>query len=561
MSVVTGAGTFEVVFTIGLALALAFPVGRYMAKVFQGRPTALDFLFLPIERVIYGVLGVNPRRSMGWKEYAAGLIVLNALALVTVFLLLYLQGGLPFNALGAPGMTWDLAFHTASAFTTNTDYQHYSGEAAVSLLTSLLGLQMLMFFSAASGLAVVAAFIRGFVRKDGSIGNVWVDLTRSLIWILLPISLVGAGLLVLAGVPQTLHQTVTIPLLGGGTQLVPVGPLGSWDSIEFLGSNGGGYFGANAGHPLQNPTGVTNLFAILLMLLIPFATPIMFGQMMRRPSEAWPLLATALSIFLVALVLFYYFQSGNAFLSGLPVGQGSGYPVGSEARFSFGENGLFQVASIYDNVGATSMSLGSLTPGAQLVLLWGMFLQSTPGGVGTGFGTLLLEAILAVFVGGLMVGRTPEYLSKKLDRSTIQWATIAILSHPLAILVPLAGVYALGMGGAAGGTVPHAFTVVLYEFTSESANNGSGMGPINDGTQFFNVVGALIMLVGRFLPILAMLGAAGALSREPPTQPGPGTLKTDGPTFTVYLIAFILVVTGLLFLPVLAMGPFAQGGL
>ncbi len=561
MSAFTAVGAFEIVLTLGVALVLAFPLGRYMAKVYQGRPTALDALFLPIERGIYALLGINPRRSMGWKEYAASLLLLNGVAAAFVFLLLLFQGGLPFNALQAPGMSPTLAFHTASAFLTNTDYQHYDGESSVSLLASLLGLQMLMFFSAATGLCVAAAFIRGFVRKDASIGNYWVDLTRSLVWILLPVSLVGAGLFALAGVPQTLHQIVTIPLVGGGTEQVPVGPLGSWDSIEFLGSNGGGYFGANAGHPLQNPNGVTNFLAIVLMLLIPFATPLMFGQMIRRPSEAWPLLATALSIFLFALVLFLFFESSNSFLSGLDVGQGVGYAVGSESRFTLAENSLFQVASIYDNVGATSMSLGSLTAGAQMVLLWGMFLQSAPGGVGTGFGTLLLEAILAVFVGGLMVGRTPEYLGKKLNRTSIQWAAVAILSHPLAILAPLAVTYFLGFGVAAAGPTPHAFTIILYEFTSESANNGSGMGPINDGTPFFNVVGGAIMLFGRFLPILAMLGASGALSRSPPSPPGPGTLKTDSATFTIYLIAFILIFTGLLFLPVLAMGPFAQGGL
>jgi K+-transporting ATPase ATPase A chain len=555
------ASVADVALTLGLGLLVAIPLGRYMAKVYQGRPTFLDPVLLPVERVIYRLLGVNPRRSMGWKEYFVALLTVNVAAFVFLYLLLVEQQSLPLNALGAPNMEWTLAFHTSAAFLTNTDYQHYSGESQVSLLSSLLGLQLMFFFSAATGLAVVVAFVRGFVRKDGTLGNFWVDMTRSMIWILLPLSLAGAVLLALAGVPETFHQTIVLPLLGGGTQTAPVGPLASWDSIEFLGSNGGGFFGANAGHPLQNPNAITNMLAIVLMMAIPFGTPILFGNMIKKPGEALPLLATILVIFLVALGLFLYFQASYPFLTnnGLSLTQGNGYTIGSEARFTLPESGLFQITSIYDNVGATSMSLGAITPGAQLVLLWGMFLQSVPGGVGTGFGTLLLEALLAIFVGGLMVGRTPEYIGKKLNRDTIKWAAMAILSHPFAILVPLAIAYVLGYGVAAGGISSHAFTVILYEFTSESANNGSGSGPINDAQPFFNLMGAGIMLFGRFVPILAMLASAGALSRQTALPPGPGTLRTESPTFTIYLIVFIIVMTGLLFLPVLALGPFAQG--
>ncbi|MCI4366632.1 MAG: potassium-transporting ATPase subunit KdpA [Thermoplasmata archaeon] len=555
------ASVADVALTLGIGLLVAIPLGRYMAKVYQGRPTMWDPVFLPIERVIYRGLGVNPRRSMGWKEYFVALLAVNLAAFVFLYLLLVDQQLLPLNALGAPNMDWTLAFHTSAAFLTNTDYQHYSGESQVSLLASLFGLQLMFFLSAATGLAVVVAFIRGFTRKDGSLGNFWVDLTRSFVWILLPISVVGAVLLALAGIPETFHQSILLPLVGGGTQTTPVGPLASWDSIEWLGSNGGGFFGANGGHPLQNPNAITNMMAIVLMMAIPFGTPVLFGNMIRKPGEALPLLATILVIFLIALGLFLYFQASYPFLAGngVPVGQGNGYTLGAEARFTLPESDLFQVTSIYSNVGATSMSLGALTPGAQMVLLWGMFLQSVPGGVGTGFGTLLLEALLAIFVGGLMVGRTPEYIGKKLNRDTIKWAALAILSHPFAILIPLAVAYVLGYGVAAGGISSHAFTVILYEFTSESANNGSGSGPINDATPFFNLAGAAIMLFGRYVPILAMLASAGALSRQTPLPPGPGTLRTESPTFTVYMILFIVVMTGLLFLPVLALGPFAQG--
>ncbi|HUJ78281.1 MAG TPA: potassium-transporting ATPase subunit KdpA, partial [Thermoplasmata archaeon] len=436
---------FDIALTIAVGLAIAAPLGRYMAKVYLGRPTALDGLFNPFERAIFRVLGVNPRQSMGWREYAANLLALNGVAIVLVFVLLLLQGGLPLNALGAPGMDWTLAAHAAVAFMTNTDFQHYVGESQVSLLASLLGLGTLLFLSAASGLAVLAAFVRGFVRRDGTLGNVWWDLTRTLVRILLPISIAGAVVFVLLGVPQTFEQSVTVGTLGGGTQTIPVGPIGSWDAIEFLGTNGGGFFGANAGHPLQNPSAATNFVAIVLMMIVPFSAPFMFGAMVRRPGEAGPLIATMLAIFLTAVVLFLVFESSNPFLAGVPVDQGNGYLVGAEDRFTLAESGLFQVTSVYGNVGATTMSLGSLTPGAQLVLLWGMFLQSAPGGDGTGFGLLLVNALLAIFVGGLMVGRTPEYLGKKIGRGEIKWAAATILSHPFAILIPLAITYASGL--------------------------------------------------------------------------------------------------------------------
>jgi len=532
-----------------------------MAKVYLGRPTALDGLFHPVERGLDRLLGIDARRSMGWREYAANLLVLNAIAIVFVFALLLQQAVLPWNTLAAPDMDWTLALHASVAFMTNTDFQHYVGESQVSLLVSLVGLQLLMFLSAASGLATVAAFIRGFVRRDGTLGNFWWDMTRTLVRLLLPLSLLAAGVFVLLGVPQTLDASFVLQPLQGGPVTVPTGPLGSWDAIEFLGSNGGGFLGANGAAPLQNPSAATNLVAIVLMMLLPFAAPFMFGGMVRRPGEALPLAVALLIIFLTALVAFLYFEAANPFLFGSPVDQSAGYLAGADNRFSIPEDALFQVTSVYGNVGATSMSLGALTSGGQLVLLWGMFLQCTPGGDGTGFGLLLINALLAIFVGGLMVGRTPEYLGKKIGRGEIKWAAVTILSHPFAILIPLAAAYAAGFGNAAGGTGSHAFTVLLYEFTSESANNGSAMGPIADATPFFNLVGVLIMLVGRYLPILAMLAIGGSLARQSPLPPGPGTLKTESGTFTLYLVGFILVVTGLLFLPVLALGPFGQGGL
>jgi K+-transporting ATPase ATPase A chain len=549
----------DILFTLALGLLLARWLGHYMARVFLGRPTVVDGFFDPIDRAVYRVLGVDPRRSMGWKEYAGALIIANGAALGFVFALLFLQGNLPLNAFHVPGMTWDLAFHTASSFTTNTDYQHYVPEQQVSLLSSTLGLQTLMFLSAASGLAVLVAFVRGFLRKDGTIGNFWADIVRCLTRVLFPLAAIGALVLIFAGVPETLAQTAHHALLGGGYEVVPTGPVASWDSIEMIGTNGGGYFAANAGHPLQNPTAFTNLIEIVMMMLLTFAPPFLFGRMVKRPNEAYPHIGAILIIFIVALLLLFYFEASNPFLVSSGVSQNDGYFVGAESRFSIAESVLFQGISVFGNVGATSVSLGSLTPGSQSVLLWGMFLQCAPGGEGTGFGTLLINALLAIFVGGLMVGRTPEYLGKKIGPAQIRWAIVTLLAHPLAIFVPLAVASVAGITQVAAGPGSHAFTIVLYEFTSESANNGSAMGPINDATPFFNVAGGLIMLFGRFVPMVAMLAIGGALARQPEIPLGPGTLKTSSLTFTLYFVGFLLIVTGLLFLPVLALGPFAQG--
>ncbi|HEV8050554.1 MAG TPA: potassium-transporting ATPase subunit KdpA, partial [Thermoplasmata archaeon] len=536
----------DILFTLGIGLLLARWLGGYMAKVYTGRPTVIDPVVDPIDRFFYRILGVDPRRQMGWKEYAGALILVNAVALVFVFVLLFEQGSLPLNSWHVPGMTWDLAFDTSSSFTTNTDFQHYAPESSASLFSALFGLQILMFLSAATGLVVIVAFIRGFLRKDGTIGNFWADIIRSLTRIVVPLAVLGGLVLLFAGVPETLAQSTQHALLGGGFEAVPTGPVATWDSIEMIGSNGGGYFAANAGHPLQNPSAFTNMILIVLMMLIPFSAPFLFGRMVKRPNEAYPHIGAILIIFVTALLLLFWFESANTLLNGAGVTQTSGYFVGAESRFTMSESVLFQGVSVYGNVGATTMSLGALTPGAQSVLLWGMFLQCAPGGVGTGFGTLLINALLAIFVGGLMVGRTPEYLGKKIGPAQIKWAIVQLLAHPLAILVPLAVAAAAGIEQVASGPGSQGFTVVMYEFVSESANNGSGMGPITDATPFFNVVGALIMLVGRFVPIVCMLAIGGALARQPSLPHSSGTLKTSSATFTLYLVGFILIVTGLL---------------
>jgi potassium-transporting ATPase potassium-binding subunit len=474
----------------------------------------------------------------------------NAGLLAFLFFFFLWQGGLPGNPAGIPDMRWDLAFHSASSFTTNTNFTHFTNESQLSFASLTVAWPVALFLSPATGLAVAAAMVRGFVRRDGTLGNFYVDMVRSLTRVLLPLAIVIALVMVLLGVPQTIY----------------LGTIASYQAASLLGSNGGGYLSANMASPLANPSAVSDLFGTFVMMLIPFSAPFAFGTMVRRKGEAWPYAATILIVFCVALGLFIAYQAAaNPFLSGLNgLGpQVNGYAVGQEARWSLSEGSLFQVASVYGNVGANNMLIGALSPVAQLVLLFGMFTQATPGGVGTGFGMLLLFGVLAIFVGGLMVGRTPEYLGKKVGTSQVRWAALALLIHPATILVPTAIAFLGGyvtLAGLGPGASAHVFTSVLYEFTSESANNGSALSvaQVNDTTLFFNLTGAAVMIVGRFVPIWVMLKVGELFARQDAHPPGPGTLRTTSATYTLYLTLFLVIITALIFLPVMALGPLGQ---
>jgi potassium-transporting ATPase potassium-binding subunit len=560
--------TVAIVFAVVLAIAPYF--GMYMGQVYLYRPAIGDRFLLPVESAIYRLLGTSPRHSMRAREYLISLLLVSLFLIVWLYLWFTFQQSLPDNPIAIPNMPWDLGFHSAASFTTNTDFVHFSSEPSLSQGTILFAIQIALFLSAASGLAVVAAFIRGFARKDGTIGNFYVDIVRTMTRILVPLAFLGAILLVLFGVPETLAAYVIVHPLGGGTQMIPIGPVASFQSISLLGTNGGGFYSANAGSPFANPSEASNLFQIGWMLLIPISTPFLFSAMVRRPGEALPYLGTILLVLLVAIGLFLAYQSvANPDLAISQVSIGSnGYPVGQETRFSLASGSAFQVVSVYANVGANNLAIGSVSPVGQLVLLFGMFTQSTPGGEGTGFGTLLIYALMAIFVGGLMVGRTPEYLGKKIGQQQIRWAALVLFIHPVLILVPTALATLGGFVPLAGPTAPtgastayiaHSFTNVLYEFTSESANNGSAMG-YSDNTLFLNLAGGVVMLAGRFLPILAMISIGGQFAEQETSPPGPGTIQTRSLTFTLYLAFFVIVLTGLLFLPVMALGPLSQQG-
>jgi potassium-transporting ATPase potassium-binding subunit len=557
---------WDVILLLILAIAAAPFFGAYLGKVFTDRPILGDSFLTPIENAIYRLIGTSPRKSMRATEYFLAVCFVNIALFVFLYLFFLYQNLLPMDATGAPGMSWTLAFHSAASFTTNTNFTHFTNETQMSLASLVVAWPVALFVSPATGIAVAAAMVRGFVRKDGTLGNFYVDLVRSITRIFLPLSILIAVILIVMGVPQTLTNFVIAHPITGGQQQIILGPVASFQSASLLGSNGGGFYSANAVSPLANPSAVSNLFLVFVMMLIPFSTPFAFGQMIRKRNEAWPYMGTILIVFCVALGLFIAYQAAsNPALVGLTsLGpQVNGYPVGQETRFSLPEASLFQVTSVYDNVGANNMMIGALSPVAQLVLLFGMFTQSTPGGVGVGFGTLLLFAVLGIFVGGLMVGRTPEYLGKKITTRHLRWAALALLVHPASILIPFVVSVSGGFASTATGSIPssaHVFTSILYEFTSESANNGSALsdGYFNDATPFFNLAGAVVMLVGRFVPIWAMLKVGGLFSEQEPLPASSGTLRTASVTFTLYITLFLIIVSVLLFLPVIALGPLAQ---
>jgi K+-transporting ATPase ATPase A chain len=562
---------WDVIVVLGLVIAIAPWFGSYLGRVYLNRPAFGDVVLAPLERAVYRLLGTSPRYSMRAKEYMIALLLVNGGVFAFLYLFFFFQSSLPLNPPASsfyhiPNMTWDLAFHSAASFTTNTDFTHFTNESQISEGSEIIAWQLALFLSASTGLAVAAAMIRGFIRKDGTLGNFYVDIVRSITRILLPLSILFAVILVLLGVPETFTNYVVAHPLTGGIQTIYLGPVASFQAVSLIGTNGGGWYSANAASPLANPSALSNLFLVGVMMLIPFSTPFAFSQMIRKKGEAWPYFGTILIVFVVALGLFIAYQAAMnpALTSVANLGTSTnGYPVGQETRFSLPEASLFQVASVYGNVGANNMAIGSVSPVAQMVLLFGMFTQSTPGGEGTGFGTLLLFAILAIFIAGLMVGRTPEYLGKKIETSHVKWAALALLIHPAIILIPFSVGVLVGAPGIGPATLPasaHNFTSVLYELTSEAANNGSALSSaaFTDNTMFWNVTGAVVMIVGRFVPIWAMLQVGGLFAGQSEKPPSSGTLQTASATFTVYLTMILIIVSALLFLPVLAMGPLAQ---
>jgi K+-transporting ATPase ATPase A chain len=568
-----------------------------MARVYEGRPSGLGRVLGPVERFLYRIAGVNPGDEMGWKGYAVAMLLFNAVGMFALYALQRVQGGLPANPAHFPAVAPDLAFNTAISFVTNTNWQNYSGEQSMSYLTQMLGLTVQNFLSAASGMAVLVALIRGIARRTTStIGNFWVDTVRGTLYILLPLSLIVALALVSQGVVQTLapYKKVALvqPVVVDQPKLDPsgapvkdaqgnpvtekvtvteqtlaVGPAASQVAIKHLGTNGGGFFNTNSAHPFENPTPLSNFIEIVAIFLIPGALCLTFGEMVRDRRQGWAILAAMSAIFMVAAVVaISNEQGGNPLLTKLGVDQrfsatqAGGNMEGKEVRFGPAASGLFAAITTSTSCGAVNSMHDSFTPLGGLVPMVMMQLGEVVfGGVGSGLYGMLAFVIVAVFIAGLMVGRTPEYLGKKIGAFEMKMASLVILIPPAAVLLGTAVAVAT-TAGQAGASNPgaHGFSQILYAFSSASNNNGSAFAGINGNTQFYNFTLALAMFFGRFWSKVPILAIAGSLAAKKLTPVGAGTLATHTPLFVVLLIGTILLVAALTFFPALALGPIVE---
>jgi potassium-transporting ATPase potassium-binding subunit len=565
----SGAAWLQFLVLIALVLAATPLLGGYMAKVYGGGAAPGDRIFGPVERLIYRATGVDPSREQRWTIYARSLLAFSAVSVLGLYLLQRVQGGLPVNPTDVPGVPEALAFNTAVSFTTNTNWQNYAGEITMSHLTQMMGLAVQNFVSAAVGIAVAVTLIRGLVRRRSTtIGNFWVDLTRSTTRVLLPISIVGALVLVSQGVIQNLGGFVTAHTLDGAVQLIPGGPAASQEVIKELGTNGGGFLNANSGHPFGSPNGFTNLFQLFLILLIPFALTYTFGKLARDRKQGWAVFAAMFILWAASAVTAQAFETnGNSELDAIGANQdtsaelaGGGNYEGKEVRFGPATSGLFAATTTGTSTGAVIAAHDSFTPGGGAVPLVNMMLgEVSPGGVGAGLYGMLIFALLSVFIAGLMVGRTPEYLGKKIQGPEMKLITLYILAMPTIVLV-LIGISVVMDTSKASilNSGPHGLTEVAYAFTSAGNNNGSAFGGLTGNTDWYNTTLGLAMLGGRFLLIVPALALAGSLARKQTVPPSAGTFPTGTPLFVGLLVGVVLIVVGLTFFPVLSLGPIVE---
>ena len=536
-------------------------LGRFYYKVMEGQRTWLSPLLGPVERGCYRLAGVDPATEQSWKTYALALLAFNLAGFGLLFAVLLLQGHLPLNPQHLPGQEWSLAFNTAVSFMTNTNWQSYSGEASLSYLSQMLGLTVQNFVSAATGLAVLVALCRGIARRSAStLGNFWVDMTRATLYGLLPLCLLLALLLVWQGVPQTFTDYVHALTLQGADQVIPLGPAASQIAIKQLGTNGGGFFGVNSAHPFENPSAWSNLFEVVSILLIPAALLFTFGHYVRDLRQSRALLASMLIVFVIGLGLTLYAEyQPNALLAGLPIEQ-AGSLEGKESRFGITASSLWAVTTTAASNGSVNAmhdsfsALGSLMPLANMMLGEVIF-----GGVGAGLYGMLLFVLIAVFLAGLMIGRTPEYLGKKLEAREVRLLVATLLVMPVGVLV--FGALAASLPGplaSVSNPGPHGFSQILYAYTSASANNGSAFAGFGANTVYHNLMLGLAMLLGRFGYLLPVLAIAGSLAQKKRAPLGSDSFPTHGPLFVTLLTLTILLVGGLTFLPALALGPLAE---
>ncbi len=545
-----------------LLILFALPLGKYMAMVFTGEKTWIDVFFRPIEKIIYRLTGVNEEQEMTWKEYAVNLVIFNLVGIAAVFLIEGLQHFLPYNPENLPNVSpWHLAFNTAVSFVTNTNWQAYAGENTMSYFTQMAALTVQNFLSAAVGITVAIAFMRGLTRRTTpTIGNFWVDLVRSIILVLLPLSIVFAVVLVQQGVLQNLSPYVTIDTLEGGKQTLTMGPVASQEAIKMVGTNGGGFFNANSAHPFENPTPITNFLQIVSIFLIPVALVFVFGHFAGNKRQGDAILGSMMLLFAGMLALTYASELyGNPIIGGLGV-NGSTAMEGKEVRFGVGGSALFATVTTAASCGAVNAMHDSLTPLGGFVPMMQMMLgEVVVGGVGAGFYGMMMHVLLTVFIVGLMVGRTPEYLGKKIEAWEMKMVTLAILIPSVVILLNSAAAVVMetGISGIAN-PGPHGLSEILYAFSSGAANNGSAFAGLSVNTLFYNLTLAMAMLLGRFGVILPVLAIAGSMAQKKIAPPGPGTFATTGVLFITLLSGIILIVGALTFLPALSLGPIVE---
>jgi K+-transporting ATPase ATPase A chain len=555
-------GWMQIALFCALVLALVRPLGGFLTRLYLGERTALHPALSRIERGFYRLAGVKPETEQGWATYALAMLAFNLAGVVAVYGLLRLQGALPFNPQGFSGVTPDLALNTAVSFVTNTNWQSYGGEATLSYGSQMWALTVQNFVSAATGMALAVALVRGFARRSAKgVGNFWADLTRSVLYVLLPACVVLALVYVALGVPQTLQSYVTARTLEGAEQTIALGPVASQLAIKMLGTNGGGFFSANSAHPLENPSALTNLIQMVSIFAIGAALTNVFGRMVGDERQGWAILGAMGALFLAGVAIVYGAEAGaNPVHAALGLDPAAGNMEGKEVRFGIALSALFAVITTAASCGAVIAMHDSFSAIGGMMPMINMQLgEVIVGGVGAGLYGVLLFAVVAVFVAGLMVGRTPEYVGKKIESREVKLTMLALLCSPAATLIGLAvaAVSPLGLVGLQE-SGPHGFSEMLYATTSAAANNGSAFAGLSANSPFWNILLAAGMIIGRFALIVPMLAVAGSLAAKPSARASTGTFPTHGGLFVGLLVGVILIIGGLTYLPALSLGPIAD---
>jgi potassium-transporting ATPase potassium-binding subunit len=555
-------GWIQIALFGAIVVALAKPFGGFMTRVFAGERTWLTPVLRPVERGFYRLAGVDEQADQHWTAYALSMLLFSAVSFLLLYLLQRIQGMLPLNTQGLAGISPDSAFNTAVSFTTNTNWQSYVPEVTMSYLTQMLGLTVQNFVSAAVGIALAVALIRGFARRSAKgIGNFWVDLTRCTLYILLPISFVVALFLVWQGMPQNLHAYVDATTVEGAKQTIAQGPVASQVAIKMLGTNGGGFFNANAAHPYENPTALSNLVQMLLLVLAGAGLTNVFGRMVGDQRQGWAVFAAMGLMMLIGVTVAYWAEAGgNPAFAAFGVDNIGGNMEGKEVRFGIANSALFATVTTDASCGAVNSTHDSFMPLGGMVPLANILLgEVIIGGVGSGLYGMLLMAIIAVFIAGLMVGRTPEYVGKKIEAREVKMTMLAILVLSLSILIftAIAAVVPAGLAGRLN-MGPHGFTEMLYAYTSGTGNNGSAFAGLSANTLFYNPTIGLAMLIGRFALIVPMLAVAGSLAAKRTVPPSAGTFPTHTGLFVGLLIGVVLIVGGLTYFPAVSLGPIVE---